>query len=269
MVQSAQTVAAVSFLNARPLIDGLERVPEVSLITDVPSRLLHNLTAARARVALCPIIDFQTAATELCIVPAGAIGSDGATHTVRLFSRAPIEDLDCIHTDGDSHTSVALLEVVFEATYGRRPSLVTLSPHASNADDLPEAVLLIGDKVVRNEPRSSHYPYQLDLGAAWKHMTGLPFVFATWLARAGDDLGALPKLLRRTLDDNLRRIPEIVSAHAGGWPLDLANRYLGTILRYNLGDRELESIELFWARCYDLGLIEHLRPMKLYGGSQF
>ena len=86
-------VAAVSFLNARPLIDGLEREPGISVITDVPSRLLETLTSARARVALCPIIDFQTADADLCIVPVGAIGSDGPTHTVRVFSRVPIRKI--------------------------------------------------------------------------------------------------------------------------------------------------------------------------------
>lgn len=269
MSHPVHTVAAVSFLNARPLIDGLEREPEVSLITDVPSRLLETLTTSRAQVALCPIIDFQTAAAELCIVPVGAIGSDGATHTVRVFSRVPIKDFDSVHADGDSHTSVALLEVVLEAMHGRRPALVTLGALASEDAVNAEAVLLIGDKVVHNEPSPDVYPYQLDLGDAWKRLTGLPFVFATWLARAGDDLGQLPSMLRRTRENNLLRIPEIVSAHADGWPVDLANRYLGKILQYDLGERELQAIELFWARCHALGLIDHLRPMRLYRSSQF
>ncbi len=264
MSHPVHTVAAVSFLNARPLIDGLEREPEVSLITDVPSRLLETLTSLRAQVALCPIIDFQTAAAELCIVPVGAIGSDGATHTVRVFSRVPIEDLDNVHADGDSHTSVALLEVVLEAFHGRRPEIRSLGVLASESAVNPDAVLLIGDKVVHNEPSTDVYPFQLDLGDAWKRLTGLPFVFATWLARAGDDLGQLPSMLRRTRETNLLRIPEIVAAHADGWPVDLAIRYLGKILQYDLGEPELESIELFWARCHALDLIDDLRPMRLY-----
>ena len=54
-----QTVAAVSFLNARPLVDGLENEPGIQLATDVPSRLLETLILGRADVALCPVIDFQ------------------------------------------------------------------------------------------------------------------------------------------------------------------------------------------------------------------
>lgn len=263
------TVAAVSFLNARPLIDGLEREPAVAVITDVPSRLLETLTSSRARIALCPVIDFQTAPTDLCIVPVGAIGSDGPTHTVRVFSRVPIRDIERVHTDGDSHTSVALLEIVLDALNGRRPELATLRENGQNGVDPPDSVLLIGDKVVRNEPTADLYPYQLDLGEAWKQLSGLPFVFAAWLARVGDDLGELPETLQRCRDRNLLRIPEIVSTHADGWPTDLANRYLGGILQYGLGPREVESIELFWARCHALGLIDDLRPMKLYRNNEF
>jgi chorismate dehydratase len=269
MPRLVHTVAAVSFLNARPLIDGLEREPAISVITDVPSRLLQTLTTSRARIALCPVIDFQTAAADLCIVPVGAIGSDCATHTVRVFSRVPIRDISRVHTDGDSHTSVALLEIVLEALNGRRPELTTLVTPASKRARAPETVLLIGDKVVRDEPTVGLYPYQLDLGSAWKRLSGLPFVFATWLARAGDDLGDLPATLRRYRERNLLRIPEIVSTHADGWPEDLATRYLGEILRYEIGPRELESIELFWERCHALGLIDELRPMRLYRNSQF
>ena len=269
MSSAEHTVAAVSFLNAQPLIDGLESDPTVSLTTDVPSQLLEALLTAQARIALCPVIDFQVAESELCIVPVGAIGSDGPTHTVRVFSRLPIKDLDRVHTDSDSHTSVALLEVVLEAIHGRRPELAALKPDAPGGRTLPEAVLLIGDKVVRDEPDSGLYPYQLDLGEAWKQLTGLPFVFATWFARAGDDLGELPAKLRECRKRNSLRIPEIVSAHADGWPPDLAARYLGEILHYELGDRELEAIELFWSHCHALGIIDHLRPMKLYDTHQF
>jgi chorismate dehydratase len=269
MPRPVHTVAAVSFLNARPLIDGLEREPAISVITDVPSRLLETLTSSRARIALCPVIDFQTADADLCVVPVGAIGSDGPTHTVRVFSRVPIRKINRVHIDGDSHTSVALLEIVLDALNGRRPEFITLKTPIPKGSDLPETVLLIGDKVVRDEPTVGVYPYQLDLGSAWKRLSGLPFVFATWMARAGEDLGELPATLHRYRERNMLRIPEIVSTHADGWPEDLANRYLEKILRYDIGDRELESIELFWGRCHALGLIDDLRPMRLYRNSQF
>jgi chorismate dehydratase len=266
-LSSEFTVAAVSFLNARPLIEGLSGEPGINVVTDVPSRLLEMLIEDRASVALCPVIDFQLSPAELSIVPAGAIGSDGPTLTVRAFSRVPMEDVVQVQTDGDSHTSVALLAVVFDKLYGRVPEIRNLvSADVNGSAAPPESVLLIGDKVVRNQPDSALYPHQLDLGEAWQAMTGLPFVFACWMARAENGLGDLPDLLGRCRDRNRGRIAEIAASHAkaSGWSEELAVEYLSGILRYDLGSRELEAIELFWSKCHDLGLTDGLRPMKLY-----
>jgi chorismate dehydratase len=270
MPQPIHTVVAVRFLNAKPLVDGLEHESSVQLASDVPSRLLETLTKGAADIALCPVIDFQISSTELCLVPAGAIGSDGSTLTVRVFSRVPMDRATHVHTDADSHTSVALLRVVFDELYGRAPEISTLlSPNVNGTDNAPETLLLIGDKVVQNQPDASRYAHQLDLGDAWKRITGLPFVFACWMARVGDDLGSVPEILARRRELNRSRIGEIAAAHASssGWPEDLAAEYLREILRYELGPRELHSIELFWSRCHDLGLIDGLRPMKLYENS--
>jgi len=272
MPQPIYTVAAVRFLNAKPLIDGLEDEPRVNLVSDVPSRLLKTLVEGDTDIALCPVVDFQLSPAELCVVPVGAIGSDGHTLTVRVFSRVPMDRVTHVHTDGDSHTSVALLRVVFDELYGRTPEISTLeSTDINGNDDAPETVLLIGDKVVQDEPDRSRYAHQLDLGDAWKRITGLPFVFACWMARVGRDLGTVPEILARRRELNHHRLDEIVAIHAAGsgWPADLAAEYLGDILRYGLGSRELESIELFWSRCHDLGLIEEVRPLKLFDNSRF
>jgi chorismate dehydratase len=257
----------VSFLNAKPLVDGLENEPRIDLISDVPSRLLESLIEERASVALCPVIDFQISPIELDIIPVGAIGCDGCTLTVRVFSRVPMHMVSDVQTDGDSHTSVALLMVVFDALYQRAPEIRALeSTDLNRTASPPETVLLIGDKVVRDRPDSELYPYQIDLGEAWQAMTGMPFVFACWMARADSGLGELPDLLAACRDRNRNRSAEIAAIYcrSSGWPEELAAEYLGDILRYDLGPRELEAIGLFWSKCHDLGLIERLRPMKLY-----
>src|SRR5258706_150622 len=82
-------IASVSFFNATPLIYGLDRADDVKLLLDVPSRLIDLLRDDQADVALLPVIDYQRM-PGLRIVPAGAIGCDGPTLTVRIFSRGPI-----------------------------------------------------------------------------------------------------------------------------------------------------------------------------------
>lgn len=259
-------VATVSYLNARPLIEGVERETDVELIRRVPSRLLDTLESGAASIALCPVIDLQQSASALEIVPCGAIGCDGPALTVKVFSSRPINELREIAIDGDSHTSVALLQIVMHAISGRRPLLHPLQSTGSKS--APQAMLLIGDKVVVAEPDRTKYPHELDLGEAWRELSGKPFVFAAWMTRVGTALGDLPDRLERIRGENHHRLAEIATLHAGttGWPAELAVRYLSRNLRYELGAPELAGIEEFWRRCHELGIIEELRPLRLYGG---
>jgi chorismate dehydratase len=119
-------IGSVSYLNAKPLIWGIEREGDVRLLLDVPSRLLAGLREGRFDVALLPVIDYQRM-PGLRIVPAGGIGCDGPTLTVRIFSRVPIERIGRLACDTDSHTSVALARVVLAERWGARPVFVDLS----------------------------------------------------------------------------------------------------------------------------------------------
>ena len=89
------------------------------------------------------------------------------------------------------------------------------------------------------------------------------------MTTAGSDLSELPTQLQRLRLSNCSRITQIAERHAdsAGWPGKQAEHYLGSLLRYGLGDRELEAMTTFWARCQQLGLIERLRPLVLYEGS--
>lgn len=258
-------IATVSYLNALPLIAGLEREPGIALSRLVPSGLLATIEAGAADLALCPVVDFQASEKDLEIVPSGAIGCDGAALTVKLFSRLPFSDLESVIIDGESHTSVALLRIVLHELHDCHPVFATSSRAAERTD--ADALLLIGDKVINSTPDPSTFRHRLDLGAAWKTITGKPFVFATWMTRSGMDLGDVPHRLDKLRRLNHRRTAELAARHAKerGWPEDLAFEYLNRNLRYEIGDRELAGIEEFWRRCRDLAIIDGLRPLKLYG----
>src|SRR5688572_112327 len=174
-------LGSVSFVNARPLIYGLDALPGVQLTLDVPANLLDGLRASRFDVALLPVIDYQRM-DGLVVIPAGGIGSDGHTLTVRIFSRTPIERIGTLACDPDSHTSVALARIVLARAYGLRPEFVELKRDAGDGATPHDAQLLIGDKVICEAPVG--YAHQLDLGEAWKDLTGMPFVFAAWMGRA-------------------------------------------------------------------------------------
>ncbi len=269
----ARRVGCVGYLNAKPLIEGLmdQADPEVRL--DVPSALLTDLQSGDVDIALCPVIDYYRSEQELAVVPVGCIASDGPTKTVRLFSREPIEQVTRIHADADSHTSVALLSVLMQELFGQRPEVIAFDAlhDAASGGRLSEhaAMLLIGDKVVTNAPPTEAYPHQLDLGEAWKQLTGLPFVFAVWMARAGCDLDTLPAQLADQRARNAEQIESIAKRYgeSHGWTFPLAHDYLQNVLSYTFGPREHEAIDTFARLAKRYGLIEQVYPLNMYTPS--
>lgn len=268
-----QCIGCVGFLNSKPLIEGLEGNADPAVRLDVPAALLTDLEHSEVDIALCPVIDYYLSTEPLVIVPVGCIASDGPTQTVRLFSRAPIERITQVHADVDSHTSVMLLRVLLDELHGLHPKVVPYDALQDAAQGkcaaTHEAMLLIGDKVVTNAPPAEAYPYQMDLGQAWKQLTGLPFVFAVWMAKRDSELGNLPTILNRQRELNTQRTEVIADRHATrhGWDIADARNYLGKVLTYNVGSRELQAIEQFANKAARLGLIDPTRgaiPSVLY-----
>lgn len=264
-------VGCVSFLNARPLIDGLDDHAALTVRYDVPSALLEDLTTRQVDLALCPVIDYQLADEPLTIVPAGGIGCDGPTLTVRLFSRVPLERVHRVVADTDSHTSVVLLRLLLHELYQNSVAVEPLTAHQPlDYAAGPEALLLIGDKVVADAPPAELYPYQLDLGSAWKTLTQLPFVFAVWMCRRGEPLGEAPAILENQRQANAARIEAIAADCAArhGWSPQLATHYLRDLLQYEITPRHLEAMQKFWARAAELGLVHRHRPLTLHNSDQ-
>ena len=255
-------VSAVSFFNTVALIDGLADDPRVRLTRRVPSALIDDLRDGSADVALLPVIDYQRL-PGLTVIPAGGIGCDGPTLTVRLFSPTPIERTRVLAVDGDSHTSVALARVVLSRVYGLMPEVVPL-----DRADADATRLLIGDKVITAAP---DLPYQVDLGEAWKTMTGLPFVFAVWTGRAGFEPGGTAAILAAALRRGMGRVDRLVEQEAlpRGWPADIARRYLTEYLKFDIGPRQLDAIRLFHRMAWEVGALDHApTELSVVGASE-
>lgn len=266
-------VGAVRYLNSRPLIEGLDACRGLSLAAAVPSHIAPMLEAGQIDIGLCSLVDFARASVPLAMIPVGIIGCEGPTLTVRVFSKVPAAEMKTLAADTDSHTSVALARLILRRMHGTDPAVVDFDAreHVTPGalDPWPEAVLLIGDKVVRSSPPSVRYPHQIDLGQAWLELTGLPFVYAIWMCRAGDvdkpEIHEAAALLDRQRRRNISRLDWIVSTHARerDWPEDLAREYLGQRLRFSCGPREREGIARFLLLAAEEGLAPAAEPRYL------
>lgn len=272
-------LGVVSFLNARPLVEGLEGRADVALCFDAPARLATRLAEGEFEAALVPIVDVFRSGQAWRVVSDACIGCDGETMTVRVFSRVPPDRVRVLHADVDSHTSVNLARVLWDELFGVRLDVRPLDTRVADPAEVAEAeaVLLIGDKVV--DPARGHFGYEVDLGGAWRAHTGLPFVFAVWAARNGESRMAnretgsdfafavhdarvatgnsLFAVLNSARDAGVARASEI-AAELGprhGWPIELARRYLTRCLRFRLDGRMIEGANLFARRLARLGVV--------------
>lgn len=272
-------IACVKYINTVPLVHGLDKLAGVVLIPTVPSRIAGLVRSGEADVGLVSVVDTVREEPRLALLPVGMIGCDGPTLTVRLFSRVPPERITTVAADTDSHTSVILCRVLLEKVYQVRPAFVDFDarervvvgagagaeseesaaaagrPAAETGSDLdaawPETVLLIGDKVVTDAPPRDRYPHQLDLGEAWKQLTGLPFVYAMWACRevrAGDPaVRAAAAVLDRQRRHNATRLDWIaaVAAPEHRWPEDIARSYFRDRLRFEVTPAARRGAETF------------------------
>lgn len=246
-------LGVVSFLNSRPLIYGLDTDPRVSLRFEVPSALASLLDLGEVDAALVPIIDVLIRRRAWRILSDACIGCDGETLTVRVFSTVPPQQVRQLHVDGDSHTSVALARLLWRELYDVDLQIV---PWQGQPADEARAVLLIGDKVVTQRPAG--FDTETDLGAAWKTLTGLPFVFAVWAAPMHIDAASLASVLNAARDAGVAQaesIAETLGPHMG-WPVAVAKRYLTQRLRYRLTPRARQGMEHFLRLAKQQALVE-------------
>jgi chorismate dehydratase len=238
-------VGAVTYLNTKPLVYRLEQfAPPAELSFDLPSRLADNLAADRLDVALIPSIEcFQN--PDYRIVSDACIACRGPVLSVKLFSRVRAVDIRTLALDEGSRTSVALLRILLKERFGLEPETVPLPIGTSLSDTTADAVLLIGDRAIHSPP--GRFAEVWDLGDQWCQWSGLPFVFAMWVARRGVDVRNLESGLAAARDCGVANLEQIAEAAAA--PLGLTGpqclSYLRDNLHFYLGPREREGLALF------------------------
>ena len=250
-------VGAVCYLNAKPLYYRLgERSARVELSMDLPSRLASRLASGSLDVALIPSVEYlRGAASGYEILPGFAIAARGAVRSVKLFSRVPFDRIDRLALDEGSRTSQALTRVWLDAAHGVRPSRIeTLPMGVSALESTADAVLVIGDRAMKVPDAPFHAV--VDLAEAWNVLTGLPFVFALWVARPGLDLGDLPEVLAACRADGLAHAADLASTYGPGLGLgfDTCLEYLTRVLSYDLGEPEVAGLRRFASMAANLDL---------------
>lgn len=274
-------VGRIPYINCYPVYGAVDRgvVPlDAELVDGVPTALNRLMAAGALDVSVVSAVEYAQDADRFLLLPDLAITSDGPVRSVLLFSDVPAEALGGrdVVVSTSSMTSVALLELLFDGVWRARPRFV---PGDAEVVDLARferggagagrpARLVIGDAalLLQAGPRAgtstnapAPYAHVYDLGAEWKRWTGLPFVFAVWVAQRTTPVAAslgVHAALIESRDWGLAHLGELVGqAHgATGVPRSLCAEYFHG-LDYRLGPAHLAGLTEFFNRLVRAGRV--------------
>ena len=174
-------VGAVSYLNTKPLLFGLQHhaiSESIELIEDYPANLARALEENTIDIGLVPVAVIPKL-PEAHIISNYCIGATGPVASVSIFSQVPMESITSVYLDYQSKTSVNLARILLKNYWKQDVLLLEASSNFMDLIDGSTAAVIIGDRALE---KYNSYAYRYDLAEAWINYTGKPFVFATWVA---------------------------------------------------------------------------------------
>jgi len=229
-------ISAVSYTNTKPFIYGIEHsavAAKIVLSLDIPADCAAKLIDGQVDIGLIPVAAIPDV-PNANIVADYCIGSVGAVNSVFLFSSVPVSEIKTVRLDSHSRTSNNLAKVLLQFYWKQEVVFST------NAEAETDAIVLIGD---RTFGKKDLYAHAYDLGQEWMDFTGLPFVYAAWVAnkvipadfiKEFNEALALGLAHRATLIRELPQSPDF----------DLED-YLMHKLDFELTDKKREALALF------------------------
>jgi chorismate dehydratase len=187
-------VGRIPYVNCYPVYGAIDRGIvrlRASLVDGTPSELNTRIACGDLDVSVVSAVEYARDSSRYLLLPDLAVSCDGPVRSVMLFSHRRAEDLGGrdVLVSRSSMTSAALLELLFESVWRCKPRYVPGNAELSDVRQLEreehDARLVIGDAALllgAAGPGAPSYEYTYDLGSLWKQWTGLPFVFAVWVA---------------------------------------------------------------------------------------
>jgi chorismate dehydratase len=257
-------LGAVGYLNARPLVHGLDQRTDLfDLRFDAPSRCATLLHEGGTDIGMIPSIEYLRGPEAYRIVPDLGIVSDGDVASVALFSRVPLEKVWRIGLDTSSRTSAGLTRVLCREAWGINPVFETVPPGVAAAVEGCDAALLIGDPALFLDYEAAGFT-KIDLGAEWTRLTRLPFVWAFWAGRPGAIDATGIAALRNARDKGTRDADAIADAYCGAERAAICRAYLRDNIKYRLGDRETQGLRRYFELAARHGVVESSGRVEFY-----
>jgi chorismate dehydratase len=233
-------VGAVSYLNTKPLLYGIERsevMKDIEMSVNYPAELARQLKEGTIDVALMPVAAMPDIPGSRIVSDYG-IAADGNVASVCIFSQVPMEQIETVYLDYQSRTSVRLAQLLLERYWKKEVSCKPATEHYIEYINGTRAGVIIGDRALK---QLSNFEYIYDLAAAWKAFTGLPFIFAGWISNK-----ELPPHFETAFNqanaEGLKHIREVVAANP--FPYYDLQKYYTENMHYLLDTETRKGLDL-------------------------
>lgn len=229
-------ISAVSYTNTKPFLYGIQHsavLDKIELSLDIPSDCAAKVIDGTVDLGLIPVAAILNVA-QPHILTSYCIGSVGAVNSVFIFSSVPANEIKTLRLDSHSRTSNNLAKVLLKFYYKQEVTFTT------DANAVTDAIVLIGD---RTFGKKEDYAYAYDMGEEWMKFTGLPFVYAAWVANKTipeDFITEFNAALELGLSQRAALIRELPVN-----PVFDLEDYLMNKLDFELSDQKRKALELF------------------------
>ena len=234
-------VSAVSYLNTKPLLYGIERHPlikDIELILEYPALIAQHLREDTVDIGLVPVAAIPTIPGARIISDYG-IGADGKVASVCIFSKVPIDQVKYVYLDYQSRTSVKLAQVLLKHYWKKELTFLAAPENYIELIDGETAGVIIGDRALEH---LDHFPVIYDLAEHWQMHTGLPFIFAAWVANK-----ELPERFIQQFNEanasGLTHLDRVIEENP--YPAYDLNIYYKENIRYYLDEEKKKGLALF------------------------
>jgi chorismate dehydratase len=238
-------VGAVSYLNTRPMLYGIQNHPvirEIELVEEYPARVAQMLINDEVDIGLVPVAIIPKL-KDWHIVTDYCIGASSEVASVCIFSQVPMEEIEEVYLDYQSCTSVSLAKMLLREYW--KKDVILINATGEDFRDKIKGVtagVVIGDRALEQRTRSK---YIYDLAKAWIDHTGYPFVFAAWISNKvlPEDFIQLFNEANKLGIDNAKYVARYLDYPA----YDLRTYYTKNI-DYKLDNKKREGLKLFLSK---------------------
>jgi chorismate dehydratase len=266
----------IQYLNVLPIYFALEHIFQENgflLVRGTPAELNARMRRGEVPLGSISAMEYGRGARDYLLLPGLSISSRGPVGSVLLFSRVDFSQLEgrAVRVSEASASGAALLKVLMAKRFGVRP-VYRQEPLGTGAAGDISAVLAIGDEALSLKAAGG-WPHELDLGAAWQELTGLPFVFGVWAVRRDfaaahpEATTALHRLLLQSLDWGLGALPELsrLAAAPFGMSPSQVLAYFQQ-LDYSLGPDHEAGLSMFFRYLAEMGELGAAPALEYFSG---